>query len=517
MPSNITSTLQRLVTFAAGFLVLLVSTAHGQCPAVGADTTCGIVITVNQTGNAPCPPQGCAAITFTGQGPYDEIEDTLVGVVNHSNLPISSLILQSSTDAFGFDGDGICGISPNTGVPFVPAPPGCPFGPTTYEGPGVSFTNLSADRRTGTVNFNPPIPVGGSAYFSLEESLAAATACSTIINNSVPKPAGGSPTISATFTPKNGFTLAQAAQLCGFTGWDWQQTVTSLPLPNPFKQIGTPPKQLSAPPPFLDPPPGGYTYNLPGGDHSYPFYYDPNSGELASHETATTLNFADTPADNCLHGGTGASCGGMTAPAGKILGFTTHLVGLVGAGPGFGVQDTGIGFSWTSDFNGTSGGISVTKNNNPADPGSGTGGVTITGYSPTTTYQFPKGIGVIGINGAAISPPTSSLALLAAGQIATTASGLVYSRVTQTFNATVNITNTSGSSISGPFQIVFDSLTAGVTVVNATGTFGGWPFVTVPNVSSLAPGQSASVAVQFRDPTNAPISFSPVPYTGSFN
>jgi hypothetical protein len=290
-----------------------------------------------------------------------------------------------------------------------------------------------------------------------------------------------------------------------------------LPLPNPFKQIATPPKQLFAPPPFLDPPPGGYTYNLPGGDHSFPFYYDPNSGELASHQTSTTLGFADAPADNCLHGGTGASCGGMTAPAGKLIAFTTHLVGLVGLGPGFGVQDTGIGFSWTSNYNGTSGGISVTKNNNPVDPGSGTGSVSITSYSASTTYQFPKGINVIGINGQPTTAPSSSLMLLGAGQVAVTASGLVFSRVTQTFNGTITVTNTSSSVIGGPFQIVFDSLTSGVTVADAAGSFGGWQYVTILNVSSLAPGQSASVVARFKDPSNVTISFSPVAYAGSFN
>lgn len=485
--------------------------AIAQCPAVGADTTCGVVITVIQTGNAPCPPQGCASVSFTGQGPFDQVEDTLIGVVNNSNLPINSLVLQSSQIAFYFgDGDGLC-------AGYVPAPPGCPFGPTSYEGPGVSFSNISPDFTTGTVNFNPPIPIGGTAYFSLEESLTAVTACSTIINNSVAPPASGAPTITATFTPKSGFTLAQAAQLCGFTGWDWQQTITSLPLPSPFAQIGAPPtKRLFAPPPFLDPPPGGYTYN-PAGDNSYPFYYDPNSGELASHETATTLSFRDTPADNCLNGGSGASCSGQTAPAGKVIGFTTHLVGLVGSGPAYGVQDTGIGFSWTSDFNGTSGGISVTKNDNPPDAGSGTGGVTVTNVNEITTYQYPKGLGVVGINGVSTSPGPSTSTLLAAGQVSTSASGLAYSRVTRTFNGTVTITNISSTPIAGPFQIVLDSLTSGVSLTNASGSFGGWSYITVPSTASLVPGQSASVNVQFRNPSNVIINFSPVPYSGSFN
>lgn len=39
-------------------------------------------------------------------------------------------------------------------------------------------------------------------------------------------------------------------------------------------------------------------------------------------------------------------------------------------------------------------------------------------------------------------------------------------------SAVVTITNISGSAIDGPLQIVFDSLTSGVTVSNVFGTFG---------------------------------------------
>ena len=88
----------------------------------------------------------------------------MTGVRNDSNSSIGSLQLSSNTDLFGFDGDGLCtyGVS------------GCPFGPTGYEGPGTSFSNISSGFNGGTVTFNPAIPPGGTAYFSLEESLQAA-------------------------------------------------------------------------------------------------------------------------------------------------------------------------------------------------------------------------------------------------------------------------------------------------------------------------------------------------------
>lgn len=284
-------------------------------------------------------------------------------------MPITSLKLTSGTDIFGFDGDGLC--------TYITCTWPNPYG---YEGPGVSFNIISST--SGIVNFNPPIAAnGGTAYFSLEESLTSATACTSVINNSVHKFIDQNGTrINAAFTSNTNlfYNLTQAATLCGFAGWDWQQTITSWPRQSSLFPIGSATPK-STPPPFLDPVPGGYTYNLPGGDHSYPFYLDPNNGEVQSNEpsgpTGFVLNFSDTPTEPCLPGGPGAPSCPTRAPAGSKLGFTTHLVGLVGSGPGWGVQDTGIGFSWTSTFNGTSGGVATTKNFKPVDPGSGTGGI----------------------------------------------------------------------------------------------------------------------------------------------
>jgi hypothetical protein len=192
-------------------------------------------------------------------------------------------------------------------------------------------------------------------------------------------------------------------------------------------------------------------------------------------------------------------------------------VGIAGALPGASVVDTGIGFDWTTTFNGTTGGIAVSNGIVPPDPGSGTGGVTVTNVNEITSYQYPKSVGVTAINGIAVVPPSSSLTLLRGTQISTTASGLAYSRVSQTFNGTVTITNISSNTIAGPFQIVLNSLTAGVTLTNATGSFGGWSYLTVPAVGSLATGQSATVKVTFKNPSNAIINFLPIIYSGSFN
>jgi arabinogalactan endo-1,4-beta-galactosidase len=101
--------------------------------------------------------------------------------------------------------------------------------------------------------------------------------------------------------------------------------------------------------------------------------------------------------------------------------------------------------------------------------------------------------------------------------VTATASGLTYSRVTQSFNGTVTIKNIGASTMNGPFQIVLSSLSSAVTLVNQTDSFQGSPFLTVPAVVSLAAGQSATVSVQFKNPSNAAMNFTPVIYSGSIN
>jgi Concanavalin A-like lectin/glucanases superfamily len=124
---------------------------------------------------------------------------------------------------------------------------------------------------------------------------------------------------------------------------------------------------------------------------------------------------------------------------------------------------------------------------------------------------------VFDANPALVTPAWSNILLppiVAPSQVATTASGLAYSRVSQTFNGTVTLTNNSSSAVSGPLQIVFMGLTAGVTLANATGSLSGPPYLTIP--ASLAPGQSITVSVKFQNPSNATINFTPTIYSGNF-
>jgi hypothetical protein len=207
---------------AGGGVILQTGTASAvtppplftQCPALGWDTGCQLLITINANGTT-------TVTTDPNQGPYDGVEDSLIGVLNNSSFGVSSMDLAGAgaplTGPFNFDSDGLCSNVDSSFPPGTPPPPatngvttfqsppsGCPFGPTGYEGPNTGFTNYSpatgcatCTGNTGTVKFTAThgLVAGGSAYFSLEGKVAA-TIVATI-----------DPTITAkgvTFSTKEG-------------------------------------------------------------------------------------------------------------------------------------------------------------------------------------------------------------------------------------------------------------------------------------------------------------------------
>jgi len=347
-----------------------------------------------------------------------------------------------------------------------------------------TFTAIASCQVTGTGTSPPTAPgaqvigtvkvFGSDAYISADGTVQ-------------PK------SMTAIFVPE--ISVPDAADLCHFVGgFNWQQTVNVLPSPtnpslcfvspSPCAEANSDPLLvLTAPPAFPDPPDGGYT-NQPTGYDPYPFAYyqsDPipkfNGDGTVHIEDPYAVNFRDTPEFPLL-------------PPGKVMQFTTSLVGVLDdntPGP--------VLYSWTweSNFTGASGGVSYLDNLLPPDPGSGTGGVTITS-----------------INGVLLPP------VVPPSQVVTTASGLAYSRVSQTFNGTVTVKNIGSGAITGPLQIVFFGMPVGVTLANATGNLSGTPYLTTPAVAGVAPGHSATVSVQFKNPTNATINFEPVIYSGSF-
>lgn len=100
-------------------------------------------------------------------------------------------------------------------------------------------------------------------------------------------------------------------------------------------------------------------------------------------------------------------------------------------------------------------------------------------------------------------------------EIKVTTSPLSFDPATQTYDGTVTTTNISGFTLVGPFGIVFAKLSAGATLVNATAPVGNTFFLAYPGVTVLAPGQSATVPVEFTTSSSAPISFDPVIFAGN--
>jgi hypothetical protein len=84
---------------------------------------------------------------------------------------------------------------------------------------------------------------------------------------------------------------------------------------------------------------------------------------------------------------------------------------------------------------------------------------------------------------------------------------------------TMIVRNTSQNNITlyGPIQVVLTHLPPGVTLTNATGTYLGNPYITVPGVTTLVPGASASVQVHFNNPGNVKVRLTSTTYSGQFN
>lgn len=133
----------------------------GNCPVVGAATSCAVVYTFNADGSVTTTTDSTIQST-------DGIEDTLVGVVNNSGKTLDSFTLNGgSLDIFGFDGDGMSTV-PNPG-----------------SGPGDTYFGYYFDakgNKIGTVTFNPSsvyvgdilfpgLTDGGSAWLVLEEQI----------------------------------------------------------------------------------------------------------------------------------------------------------------------------------------------------------------------------------------------------------------------------------------------------------------------------------------------------------
>jgi P pilus assembly chaperone PapD len=237
--------------------------------------------------------------------------------------------------------------------------------------------------------------------------------CAMLLTNTLTASTSGGTTMNATFKPSiNGasYTLSKAAELCGFTKWDWVQTITHMPNPSPFYEnnLSDPASPINLTGyyvPFHDPPPWGFTTNSDW--ISYPFLYDPSSKSdgqdwslaFFTDDESGILFYSDSPADACIPDASGAPsaaytnsaairtlCGNTTTAVGESIVFQTDLAGINQDGS---ASVPGIGIDWSDNFNGTNGGIAAVASVRSVDPGSGEGGITINGVNAASNYQPP--------------------------------------------------------------------------------------------------------------------------------
>ena len=144
-----------------------------QCPAVGFDASCAILIVIQPDGSL-------TILRDPTQRALDGSDDTLIGVQNNSSTTAPSIAIGSTTLAvFGFEApnDGLCAFT-FTGNGYCTA---TPRPATGYEGPDTTFSAISANKRMGTVNFTDAgggLAAAGTTFFSLEGALVASSIAS---------------------------------------------------------------------------------------------------------------------------------------------------------------------------------------------------------------------------------------------------------------------------------------------------------------------------------------------------
>jgi len=100
-------------------------------------------------------------------------------------------------------------------------------------------------------------------------------------------------------------------------------------------------------------------------------------------------------------------------------------------------------------------------------------------------------------------------------QLSLGGTAFVYDSTTGLYTSTLTVTNNGTNSVAGPVQMVFANLVPGIIVTNATGTYNGAPYITLPG-SAIASGQSVSFPVQLSNPNSTWIAFRADFYSGVF-
>jgi hypothetical protein len=141
-------------------------------------------------------------------------------------------------------------------------------------------------------------------------------------------------------------------------------------------------------------------------------------------------------------------------------------------------------------------------------------GVTVT-YNGSTTP--PSAAGKYRVNAIVNDPDyqgsaTDTLTIVGSisSQVKVTPGSMVFNRGTQLYNGYLTVTNTSQASVSGTVYVQLNNLASGITLVNATGSYNGFPYVGIALATPLKPGQSMSFPIQLKNPSNVRINYTPM-------
>jgi predicted extracellular nuclease len=84
------------------------------------------------------------------------------------------------------------------------------------------------------------------------------------------------------------------------------------------------------------------------------------------------------------------------------------------------------------------------------------------------------------------------------------------------FYVVTTVTNTGSATLTGPLQLVVVGLPAGITLSNATGSINGMPYIAIPSSTSVPPGKTRVVTLQFSDPASVRFEYTTRVFAGSF-
>ncbi|MFA7061814.1 MAG: esterase-like activity of phytase family protein [Pedobacter sp.] len=98
-------------------------------------------------------------------------------------------------------------------------------------------------------------------------------------------------------------------------------------------------------------------------------------------------------------------------------------------------------------------------------------------------------------------------------QARATTSSFTYNRSTKQYSGKLTITNTGTARLAGPLTVALADLTAGIDLVNPTGSYNGIPAITGIAPAGLNPGESVVIPAQFTNPSNLRISFRAITLT----